>query len=328
MNNKKLKGFTLVELIIVIGLMSVLMVMVGLILKPISQVFSDTASYTKDRQVMDGIAQYLDESIKYADNIIVIYDKDYMTLKDSDFGAYIATLMNKDYISMSTADKEAYSKRIQGIAIINDCSGNCTSLADVYDIDDFENNSGIQQMGRVYKSAYIDGARKEWLVGGEAFYGDSSYFINIEGQDGDGNGHIDSAVGYDDNGDGTIDRTVYGLSYTIYSLEPREYDNVSYTTNLATVDNFKGKTREDIKSMASVNPIIKNYAEKKINFVNKPFSNAKCEIISPVNGDKGANVTEGNYKNSNAGTPGVPVASNAINAEDGYNIYIYYTVPE
>ncbi|MBQ7958530.1 MAG: type II secretion system protein, partial [Oscillospiraceae bacterium] len=127
MNNKKLKGFTLVELIIVIGLMSVLMVMVGLILKPISQVFSDTASYTKDRQVMDGIAQYLDESIKYADNIIVIYDKDYMTLKDSDFGAYIATLMNKDYISMSTADKEAYSKRIQGIAIINDCSGNCTS---------------------------------------------------------------------------------------------------------------------------------------------------------------------------------------------------------
>ena len=82
MNNKKLKGFTLVELIIVIALMSVLMVMVGLILKPISQVFSDTASYTKDRQVMDGIAQYLDESIKYADNIIVIYDKDYMTLKD------------------------------------------------------------------------------------------------------------------------------------------------------------------------------------------------------------------------------------------------------
>ncbi|MBQ7958822.1 MAG: hypothetical protein IJ330_03815, partial [Oscillospiraceae bacterium] len=89
-----------------------------------------------------------------------------------------------------------------------------------YAIDDFENNSGIQQMGRVYKSAYIDGARKEWLVGGEAFYGDSSYFINIEGQDGDGNVHIDSAVGYDDNGDGTIDRTVYGLSYTITLSNP------------------------------------------------------------------------------------------------------------
>ena len=68
---KKLKGFTLVELIIVMALMTALMLMVGLIMKPISQVFADTTRYTEDRYVMDGMAAVIDENLKYADKICV-----------------------------------------------------------------------------------------------------------------------------------------------------------------------------------------------------------------------------------------------------------------
>lgn len=312
MNNKKLKGFTLVELILVIGLMSVLMVMVGLILKPISQVFADTTAYTEDRYVIDGMSQYLDENLKYADKILLIYDKDYLPLSEG--GSYemeaIAEKMDVNFKTMTSAEQAAYLKRIQGIAIINDCSANVgnAGLGQVYDIDDFTDNSGIQQMGRIYKSAYVDGSRKEWLVGGEAFYGNSSYFINIEGADSDSNGHIDS-------GD---------LRYTIYSLEPREYNKAAYSTNLANVANFRDKTREDIKLITS-NDLVKNYSEKSIHFVNSPFKDdGKVGVISPIDSNLGASDAQGNLT-----TAAVNAGVNGFNPEtDGYNIYIYYTVPE
>jgi len=312
MNNKKLKGFTLVELILVIGLMSVLMVMVGLILKPISQVFADTTAYTEDRYVIDGMSQYLDENLKYADKILLIYDKDYLPLSEG--GSYemeaIAEKMDVNFKTMTSAEKAAYLKRIQGIAIINDCSANVgnAGLGQVYDIDDFTDNSGIQQMGRIYKSAYVDGSRKEWLVGGEAFYGNSSYFINIEGADSDSNGHIDS-------GD---------LRYTIYSLEPREYNKAAYSTNLASVANFRDKTREDIKLITS-NDLVKNYSEKSIHFVNSPFKDdGKIGVISPIDSNLGTSDAQGNLT-----TAAVNAGVNGFNPEtDGYNIYIYYTVPE
>lgn len=312
MNNKKLKGFTLVELILVIGLMSVLMVMVGLILKPISQVFADTTAYTEDRYVIDGMSQYLDENLKYADKILLIYDKDYLPLSEG--GSYemeaIAEKMDVNFKTMTSAEQAAYLKRIQGIAIINDCSANVgnAGLGQVYDIDDFTDNSGIQQMGRIYKSAYVDGSRKEWLVGGEAFYGNSSYFINIEGADSDSNGHIDS-------GD---------LRYTIYSLEPREYNKAAYSTNLANVANFRDKTREDIKLITS-NDLVKNYSEKSIHFVNSPFKDdGKIGVISPIDSNLGASDAQGNLT-----TAAVNAGVNGFNPEtDGYNIYIYYTVPE
>ncbi|MBQ8727871.1 MAG: type II secretion system protein [Oscillospiraceae bacterium] len=312
MNNKKLKGFTLVELILVIGLMSVLMVMVGLILKPISQVFADTTAYTEDRYVIDGMSQYLDENLKYADKILLIYDKDYLPLSEG--GSYemeaIAEKMDVNFKTMTSAEQAAYLKRIQGIAIINDCSANVgnAGLGQVYDIDDFTDNSGIQQMGRIYKSAYVDGSRKEWLVGGEAFYGNSSYFINIEGADSDSNGHIDS-------GD---------LRYTIYSLEPREYNKAAYSTNLANVANFRDKTREDIKLITS-NDLVKNYSEKSIHFVNSPFKDdGKIGVISPIDSNLGTSDAQGNLT-----TAAVNAGVNGFNPEtDGYNIYIYYTVPE
>ena len=309
MNNKKLKGFTLVELILVIGLMSVLMVMVGLILKPISQVFADTTAYTEDRYVIDGMSQYLDENLKYADKILLIYDKDYLPLSRGGTAKLeaVAEKMDVNFKSTTSAEKAAYLKKIQGIAIINDCSHNVESMSEIYDIDDFTDNSGIQQMGRIYKSAYVDGSRKEWLVGGEAFYGNSSYFINIEGADSDSNGHIDS-------GD---------LRYTIYSLEPREYNKVAYSTNLANVANFRDKTREDIKLITS-NDLVKNYSEKSIHFVNSPFKDdGKIGVISPIDSNLGASEAQGNLTTAakNAGV-------NGFNAEtDGYNIYIYYTVP-
>lgn len=286
---KNLKGFTLVELIIVMALMSILMLMVGLIMKPISQVFADTTAYTEDRYVMDGMAQYIDESLKYADKVWIHYDYDSQVVD----GAFLENYMTKDdYLNIPI-------EKLQIIAIINDNSSGA------FDTDDFMNNSGEQQMGRIYKSAYVNGARKVWLVGGEAFYGDGSYFINLEGEDSDSNGHYEP-------GD---------LKYTIYSLDPQQYKKSQYVTNLAAVASFRDKTREEIKSLES-NSLIANYAEKSVHFVNSPITGddgtfSRNSWQTPLDGKLGADPSYGNAKTATKFPP-----------NEGYNIYIYYTVPE
>ncbi len=341
---KAVKGFTLVELIIAIALMSVLMVMVGLIMKPISQVFADTTSYTEDRYVMDGIGQFLDENLKYADNILVVYNKEYYPIQNptSDYevsdDGNIESKLNVDYPLMTDAEKEAYCKRIQAIAIINDVDPfGAGGLGQEYKNEHFINNSGDKQLGRIYKSAYIPskGERDTWLVGGEAFYGEGSYFINLEGteEDGtnDGNDHFASKFPYDANGDGSIDAseyTIYGLKYTIYSLNPKEYSRSDYATNLAAIATFKGKTREEMKTSAN-NDLIQNYAEKFIAFKNKPFDNQKLGVKSPANADIGRDITtEAENVNNDPAFPSGADPIIGVPATPGYNIYIYYTVPE
>lgn len=282
---KTAKGFTLVELIIVIGLMSVLMIMVGLIMKPISQVFADTTGYTEDRYVMDGMAQYIDESLKYADRVWIMYDYNSLAIDGTWMETYMPTYMN--------VPKE----KIHVLAIINDNS------SAGYTADDFVNNNGVQTMGRIYKSAYVDGARKVWLVGGEAFYGDGAYFVNLEGIDGDLNGHYDS-------GD---------LKYTIYSMDQKQYEKNSYASNLTAVAGFRDLTREQIQSYTTDNALIANYAEKGVHFVNNPSFGDMTNggFMTPIDGLLGATSAQGN-----AG------GGNSLTVNPGYNIYIYYTVPE
>ena len=288
---KNLKGFTLVELIIVMALMSILMLMVGLIMKPISQVFADTTAYTEDRYVMDGMAQYIDESLKYADKVWIHYDYDSQAVD----GTWVETNL-ANYMGVAKED-------IQVIAIINNNMGSAG-----FDAADFTNNSGNTQMGRIYKSAYVNGARKVWLVGGEAFYGGGSYFVNLEGED------TDSIVGHYDPGD---------LRYTIYSLEPKVYEENTYDDNLSMVATFRDNTREDIQSLPS-NALIKNYSEKSVHFVNNPkhgdadFSGKAWK--TPLDGALGATASQGNTLG------GVDGAEHFAN--EGYNIFIYYTVPK
>lgn len=288
MKKKILKGFTLVELIIVMALMSVLMLMVGLIMKPISQVLSDSSRYTEERYIMDGMGSYIEESLRYADKVCIIYDTD----------ARPITGLN-DVADEMRVDE----KKLQVLAIINslpDASKRPASWA-----DDFTNNSGVETTGRIYKSAYVDGDRKVWLVGGEAFYGDGSYFVNLE--DTAGKDHMDAG----------------NFKYTIYSFDAKEYAKRDALDNALMIDAMRDKTREEIKAFP-FNNVISNYAEKGVVFANNADFGTLWHDgtddrgwVSPIDGAKGANPSDGN-----SGT------YRTVSVSEGYNIYIYYTVPE
>lgn len=63
---KRLKGFTLVELIVVMAIMTILMAAIMNMMKPIRSTYVDSTLYEAQRNTQTGITQYLAESTRYA----------------------------------------------------------------------------------------------------------------------------------------------------------------------------------------------------------------------------------------------------------------------
>lgn len=71
---KKLKGFTLVELIVVMAILAILMAAIMNMMKPIRATYVDSTYYERERNTQSGIAQYIGESIRYATNLGIYTD--------------------------------------------------------------------------------------------------------------------------------------------------------------------------------------------------------------------------------------------------------------
>lgn len=64
-----IKGFTLVELIIVMAIMAILMAAIMQMMKPIRRTYVDSTLYEAQRNTQTGITSYLSESVRYATNL-------------------------------------------------------------------------------------------------------------------------------------------------------------------------------------------------------------------------------------------------------------------
>lgn len=62
----KLKGFTLVELIVVMAIMSILMVAIMNMWKPVRDTYVDSTQYEAQRTAQNGVVQYITESVRFA----------------------------------------------------------------------------------------------------------------------------------------------------------------------------------------------------------------------------------------------------------------------
>ena len=71
---KKLKGFTLVELIIVVAIFGIIMAAVLSILNPISNVYKSTADNEHMRASCDNVRLYVEDNLKYADKLKICYN--------------------------------------------------------------------------------------------------------------------------------------------------------------------------------------------------------------------------------------------------------------
>ena len=80
---KKIKGFTLVELIIVMAILAILMTAIMQMFKPIRQTYVDATLYENQRTVQNGMIQYVSESMRYATNLGLYTSDKKSTVKDA-----------------------------------------------------------------------------------------------------------------------------------------------------------------------------------------------------------------------------------------------------
>ncbi len=170
----KLKGFTLIELIIVMVILTILMTAIIQMFKPIRATYVDSTLYEARRTTQNGIIQYIGESIRYATDL-GIYQEDNIDDAVEEFA--------KNYCRKNPkADKDDVIKNAEVIIIDNTATvsgGEITSSPYVFNDKHY--------MGRVLrrKNVGTSNLSESRLALGEAYYGASNYAIKISKPAGD-----------------------------------------------------------------------------------------------------------------------------------------------
>lgn len=155
---KKIKGFTLIELIIVMAILSILMVGIMQMMKPIRDTFVDSTYYESQRNTQNGIVTYLTESLRFATK---------MGIYNEQTGVANVQTAISDFIT-STGYVAAEDGDINVIVIDNKT--------------EYKFNNG-KQYGRILRSKTVNastGAVTYRVALGEAYYDKYTYSINVE----------------------------------------------------------------------------------------------------------------------------------------------------
>lgn len=211
----KLKGFTLVELVVVMALISILMAAIMNMFKPIRDTYVDSTLYETQRTAQNGVVQYITESIRYA----------------TDLGIY-----NTDTSSAQVAVEKFAKEYCKKAGILNETTGALISpytaadetavtdeikkYAEVIIIDNDTGHYSKNYWGRIIRRKVdldpttasavgsdptIDigvaqtinpASADEWRTAlGEAYYGENSFMINVLVSDTDGDLVMDGKDG-------------------------------------------------------------------------------------------------------------------------------------
>lgn len=210
----KLKGFTLVELVVVMALISILMVAIMNMFKPIRETYVDSTQYEAQRTAQNGVVQYVTESVRYATDL-GIYNKNASSAQaavelfateycknvgilDKTTGALVSPYTNDDkddvvdeikkYAEVLIIDNDTahYTKGHWGRLIRRKVNMDPSSASAVG--SDPTINIGVA--GTINPTSAT-----EWRTAlGEAYYGENTYQINILINDADSNGISDDGM--------------------------------------------------------------------------------------------------------------------------------------
>lgn len=208
---KRKKGFTLIELIIVMAILSILMLGIMQMMKPIRAVYVDSTYYEAQRNTQSGIVTYITESLRYATKAGIYNEQD--------------TSINNlsDAIAKFTADT--------GYVASDDGDLNVITI-DNKTIYKYNNSNSY---GRILRSKSSDGTVSR-LALGEAYYDKYTYSINVV-PTGVTEKHDDAS-----NPSLVTGKTFTGLKVTVSSLLPSSLNKAKKsgtTVNTSDVSGYK-----------------------------------------------------------------------------------------
>lgn len=170
---KKLKAFTLIELIVAIAVFGILMAGIVRMIEPLSSTASSSAVLNNQRNVENAIVTYLGENLRYASNLAIIKGgtpdnavQKFIDLAPSDYSG-----KQIDYTVAANKDK------IRVIAF--DGSNDYTYKNNNFTgrlISTIEGKSGSLNFG--YSNLSSDGTKNQYLVFGDEYYAQGDYFLD------------------------------------------------------------------------------------------------------------------------------------------------------
>ena len=196
MKNKLIKGFTLIELIVVMAVMSILMVGIMQMMKPIRNTYVDATYYEAQRNTQSGIVTYITESTRYATKMGIYNEQ---TTAINNLSDAITAFTN------ATGYNSATDGDLNVITIDNKTQ---------YKYNDADS------YGRILRSKTATGTTSR-LALGEAYYGKYTYSINVV--------PVNIVPKHDDPSDPSkvTGKTFDGLKITVSSLLPSSLDQVN-----------------------------------------------------------------------------------------------------
>lgn len=191
----KLKGFTLVELIVVMVIMSLIMAGIMQIFKPIRTIYVDSTQYEAQRTAQNGVVQYITESVRFATDMGVYNDVSNASDAVDEFAAAYCAANNIDSAKVADVTK-AIKKNAEVIIIDNKTthySKNYTGRVIRRKVDGTSSTVGAPSFSGTNKIV-VPSASNLWRTAlGEAYYGENTYYITFD-VSGSANGRFDVNV--------------------------------------------------------------------------------------------------------------------------------------
>ncbi len=151
---KKLRGFTLIELIIVLAIFSVILALVMSFIDPVSNIMKKASTKERTAAYVDNITEYVDNSIHYA-KFMRVYEGGYCDVDSNtgyakpavytnDEAKIVKSMVDDIYRNAVNDNDESITGRVRVLKLIN------TPVA------------GCPQAGQIYESVYSFKARKDY----------------------------------------------------------------------------------------------------------------------------------------------------------------------
>lgn len=148
-NKRKAKGFTLIELMIVLAIFGIILSLVMSFIDPVAKVMKTTSTRERTAAYVDNIGEYIDNSLHYA-KFMRVYNGDfcdstYMAPLDSD-------LMKAEMAAVQKLVDESLDQAVDSSG--NPIEGRARVLKLINSTPDRVKNTGCNEIGQIYESVY------------------------------------------------------------------------------------------------------------------------------------------------------------------------------